>query len=109
MATKFPATVMVLGVVSNKGDVMPPYVFEASLRVNAEVYLNVMINIVKPWMDQVADGRPYIWQQDGAPAHTAKKVQDWCEANLILFWSKDVWPPSSPDLNPLDFFCVGRG
>ena len=55
-------------------------------------------------MDQVADGRPYIWQQDGAPAHTAKKVQDWCEANLPHFWSKDVWPPSSPDLNPLDFF-----
>ena len=73
MATKFPATVMVLGVVSNKGDVMPPHVFEAGLRVNAEVYLDVMINIVKPWMDQVANGRPYIWQQDSVPAHTAKK------------------------------------
>ena len=107
MTTKFPATVMVLGVVSDKGDVMPPHLFEASLRVNAEVYLDVMINIVKPWMDQVADGRPYIWQQDGAPAHTAKKVQDWCEANLPHFWSKDVWPPSSPDLNPLDFFVWG--
>ncbi len=31
MKTKFPATVMVLGVVSNKGDVMPPHMFEASL------------------------------------------------------------------------------
>jgi hypothetical protein len=20
------------------------------------------------------------------------------------FWSKDIWPPSSPNLNPLDFF-----
>jgi len=29
MKTKFPATVMVLGVVSNKGDVMPPHIFEA--------------------------------------------------------------------------------
>ena len=104
MATKFPATVMVLGVVSNKGDVMPPYVFEAGLRVNADVYLDVLRNTVKPWMDQVAGGRPYIWQQDGAPAHTAKKVQEWCEDNFPYFWDKDVWPPSSPDLNPLDFF-----
>ena len=41
---------------------------------------------------------------DGAPAQTAKKVQDWCEENFPYFWAKDVWPPSSPDLNPLDFF-----
>ncbi|QQP52246.1 Transposable element tcb2 transposase, partial [Caligus rogercresseyi] len=104
MATKFPATVMVLGVISNKGDVMPPHVFEAGLRVNSKVYLDVLKNIVKPWMDQVAGDRPYLWQQDGAPAHTAKKVQDWCEDNFPHFWGKEVWPPSSPDLNPLDFF-----
>ena len=27
--------------------------------------------------------------------------------NLLYFWAKDVWPPSSPDLNPLDFFVCG--
>lgn len=107
MATKFPATVMVLGVVSNKGDVMPPHVFEAGLRVNADVYLDVLRNTVKPWMDEVAGDRPYIWQQDGAPAHTAKKVQEWCKNSFPYFWEKDVWPPSSPDLNPLDFFVWG--
>ena len=21
-----------------------------------------------------------------------------------IFWNKDVWPPNSPDLNPLDYF-----
>jgi hypothetical protein len=34
MSTKFPATVMVLGVVSNEGDVMPPHIFPKGLRVN---------------------------------------------------------------------------
>ena len=24
-----------------------------------------------------------------------------------MFWSKDFWPPSSPDLNPLDYYCWG--
>ncbi|QQP53588.1 Transposable element tcb2 transposase [Caligus rogercresseyi] len=73
-----------------------PHVFEAGLRVNSKVYLDVLKNIVKPWMDQVAGDRPYLWQQDGAPAHTAKK----CRIG-------EVWPPSSPDLNPLDFFVWG--
>ena len=45
MSTKFPKTVMVLGVVSNKGDVMPPHVFEAGLRVNAPLIHQISI----PW------------------------------------------------------------
>ena len=34
-------------------------------------------------------------------------TQDWCRANFPHFWEKEVWPPSSPDLNPLDFFVWG--
>ncbi len=28
-------------------------------------------------------------------------------ANLPEFWAKEVWPPSSPDCNPLDYFVWG--
>ena len=41
-------------------------------------------------------------QQDGATAHTAKMVQEWCKEHFKAFWPKDIWPPSSPDLNPMD-------
>ncbi len=75
MATKFPAAVMVLGVVSNEGDVIPPHFFEKGLKINAQEYLKVMQDAVKPWMDTVANGRHYIFQQDGAPAHNAKVTQ----------------------------------
>ena len=27
----------------------------------------------------------------------------WGRANFLNFWSKKMWPPGSPDLNPLDF------
>ncbi len=82
MKTKFPATVMVLRVVSYKGDVMPPHVFEASLRVNTNVYIDMLTNVVKPWMDGVAAGRPYFWQQDRAPTHTSKKTQDYVRPSI---------------------------
>jgi hypothetical protein len=85
MKTKFPVMVMVMGGVRNKGDVMPPHVFEAGHRVNTDVYIDVLYNEVKPWMDRVAAGRPYIWQQDGVPAYTSKKIQDWCWENLPFF------------------------
>jgi len=107
MKTKFPATVMTMGVISNEGDVMPPHFFEAGLKVNTDVYLDLLSNVVKPWMDQVAAGRHYIWQQDGAPAHNSNRTQQWCRDNLPFFWEKEVWPPSSPDCNPLDYFVWG--
>lgn len=44
----------------------------------------------------------YVFQQDGAPAHTSKIVQEWMKTNM-KFWDKTMWPPQSPDLNPLDF------
>ncbi|QQP48865.1 Uncharacterized protein FKW44_009318 [Caligus rogercresseyi] len=31
-----------------------------------------------------------------------RAVQDWMETNM-KFWPKTMWPPQSPDLNPLDF------
>jgi hypothetical protein len=49
MATMFLMTVMVLGMVSNEGDVMPPHIFAKGLEINTEEY-------VKPWMDGVAAG-----------------------------------------------------
>lgn len=49
----------------------------------------------------------YIFQQDGAPAHTSRHAQDWLELNTPDFIRKDEWPPNSPDLNPLDFHVWG--
>ncbi len=102
--TKFPLSVMVLGVVSSEGDVMPPHVFEQGLRVNAEVYIDVLEHKVVPWMERIAAGRPYVFQQDGAPAHTSARAQAFCARSMSHFIDKNSWPPSSPDLNPLDYF-----
>ena len=62
MKTKFPATVMVFGVVSSEGHIMPPHIFEVDLKVNTKVYLDVLKNVVIPWCNQVAGGKPWVWQ-----------------------------------------------
>jgi len=48
------------------------------------------------------------FQQDGAPSHTAVRTQTWLRENLRgKFWGSKLWPPSSPDLNPLDYGIWG--
>ena len=64
---KFPAMVMVFGAVSSEGHIMPPHIFEDGLKVNTKVYLDVLNSVVIPWCNQVAGGRPWVWQQDSAP------------------------------------------
>ena len=75
MKTKFPATVMVFGVVSSEGHIMPLHIFEVGLKVNIKVYLDMLKSVVIPWCNQVAGGRPWMWQQDSAPAHKSKETQ----------------------------------
>ena len=103
MKTKFPAMVMVFGVVSSDSHIMPLHIFEVGLKVNTKVYLDVLKSVVIPWCNQVAAGRPWVWQQDSAPAHKSKETQVWLQEcyNFVPF---SHWPHSSPDLNPLDYF-----
>ena len=102
MKTKFPATVMVFSVVSSEGHIMPPHIFEVSLKVNTKVYLDVLKSVVIFWCNQVASGRPWVWQQDSAPAHKSKETQVLLQKDCY-----DCVPFShspSSNLNPLDLF-----
>ena len=47
--------------------------------------------------------KPWTFTHDGATSHTAQLTQKWCAAHLPKFLSKEEWPPSSPDINPLDY------
>ena len=104
MKTTFPAMIMVFGVVSSEGHIMPPHIFKVSLKVNTKVYLNVLKTVVIPWCNQVAGGRLWVWQQDLAPTHKSKETQAWLQKECYNFVPFSHWPPSSPNLNPLDYF-----
>lgn len=53
---------------------------------------------------------PNIWfQQDGAPPHYGVEVRHYLDEIFPNKWigrrGAIEWPPRSPDLTPLDFFC----
>ena len=95
---------MVFGVVSSEGNITTPHIFEVGLKVYTKVYLDVLKSVVIPCCNQVAGGRPYVWQQDSAPAHMSKETQTWLQKECYDFVPFSHWPPSSPDLNSLNYF-----
>ena len=103
MKAKCPATVMVFGVVSSEGHIMPPHIFEVGLKVNTKVYLDVLKSVVIPWCNQVAGDRPWVWQQDSAPAHKSKEIKAWLQKECYDFYPS-LTVPLLPRLNPLNYF-----
>ena len=97
MKTKFPATVMVFGVVSSESHIILPHIFEVGLKVNTKVYLDVLKSVVIPWCNQVAGGRPWVWQQDSAPAHKSKETQAWLQKECYDFVPFSTGPPPPPN------------
>jgi len=62
-------------------------------------------NLIKDCRHFLSDN--FIFQQDGAPAHTAASAQDWIQKNCPDFIGKDEWIPNSPNLNPMDYHVWG--
>ena len=69
---------MFLGAVASTGETSPPILFPEGFRLGANGYIEALRDTLIPWMKQVAQKRgnvPFIFQQDSAPAHRAKKLK----------------------------------
>ena len=93
MKTKFPAMVMVFGVVSSEGHIMPPHIFEVGFKVNTKVYLDVLKSVVVPWCNQVAGGKSWVWQQDSALAHKSKRPRLGFRRSATTLYPSFTGPP----------------
>ena len=49
----------------------------------------------------------FIFQQDSAPAHCAYDTVEMLRLNTPAFIPPTLWPPNSPDLNPVDYKIWG--
>ena len=101
--SQHPQSVMVWAGICASGKT--PLVFvDPGVKINKNYYLTeILQGVLEPWARAHFGNRDWIFQQDSAPAHKAREVQNWCQANFPGFITSQEWPPYSPDLNPLDF------
>ncbi len=68
-------------------------------KVNTAVYQEVLEHFMLPAADQLYGDADFIFQQDLAPAHSAKATSTWFKDHGIPVLN---WPANSPDLNPIE-------
>ena len=103
--SKFSRSVMVSAGICFMGNGRLHFVPE-KVKVNSSYYTEQLLpRLIDDCRQLMHDD--FLFQQDGAPAHTSKQAQDWLEHHCPEFVNKDEWPPNSPDLNPLDFSIWG--
>lgn len=101
--TQKPASVMVWAAISESGKSLLVFVPQG-VKINKERYIeDILEGALRPWCNSVYGDEAWSFQQDGATSHTAGVTQQWCRENCPYWISKEEWPPSSPDLNPMDY------
>ncbi len=93
---KFPQSVMIWAAMSSAG--VGPLCFLKST-VNAAIYQEILEHFMLPSADKLYGDADFIFQQDLAPAHTAKGTKSWFNGHGVTVLD---WPANSPDLNPIE-------
>ncbi len=93
---KFPQSVMIWGAMSSAG--VGPLWF-LKINVTAPVYQELSEHFMLPSADQLFKDPDFIFQQDLAPAHTAKSTKSWLNNHGVGVLD---WPANSPDLNLIE-------
>ena len=63
---------------------------EKGVKISQPVYLHILKETVHSWVGLEAEPDRITFQQHGATSHTAKFIQDWCQANFNGFWPKNL-------------------
>ncbi len=95
-SVKFPQSLMIWAAMSSAG--VGPLCFLKST-VNAAIYQEILEHFMLPSADKLYGDADFIFQQDLAPAHTAKGTKSWFNDHGVTVLD---WPANSPDLNPIE-------
>ena len=102
----FSKSVMVSVAVSRMG--MTELIFvDPGVKVNGQYYRDVLLSQqMLPAIKRVA-GDTFVFQQDSAPANRARDTIKLLQRETPDIIGPDLWPPNSPDLNPVDYKIWG--
>lgn len=76
------------------------------VKVTSAAYCNLLTQCLVPWLDNIPLSlrRDFIFMHDNAPSHSARATREYLAKLGIKDEKLMIWPPSSPDLNPIENF-----
>ena len=78
---------------------------ENGIKVNEDNYCKHLKKQLFPAIKKLVKRDDWIFVEESAPSQRSNLVQDFLEKTLKRHFVKFVeWPPSSADVNPLDYF-----
>ena len=82
----------------------PVYIVREHCKVSSAEYQEILRNHFEPFCLSKS-GLGFVWQHDNAPSHAAKATVKMMAEEMTAAHGVRVlsWPPSSPDLQPLDY------
>jgi DNA-binding Lrp family transcriptional regulator len=102
----FSKSVMVSVGVSSLGATELIFI-EPGVKINGAYYRDVLLSQYLLPSIRNQSGDFFVFQQDSAPAHRAYDTVDMLRRETPAFISPTLWPPNSPDLNPVDYKIWG--
>lgn len=90
-----------------KDEVVGPFQVPEGVKINSATYCDLLNSTMfKQWFNKksAAFKRSTILMQDNAPSHASKFTTSWLADKGFKDAKLMVWPPVSPDLNPIENF-----
>jgi len=85
----------------------PPHILDPGIKINGAYYRDVLLKQEMLPDIRAISGDFFIFQQDNAPANRARETVALLQREVPVFIAPNLWPPNSPDLNPVDYKVWG--
>jgi len=80
------------------------HVLESGVKINGAYYRDVVLRkMLLPDIGAASGSEFFVFQQDSVPSHRAKDTVALVDQETPDFIPPALWPPNSPDLNPVDY------
>ena len=88
MKSKHQISILLFGLVTSVGDVMPWFIFAHNFRLNTETDIKWLEEEVLVWIERVAVGQNLCLTTEPYACHTCKRFQCWQKLEMI--WSEKL-------------------
>lgn len=84
--------------------IVGPFRVEQGVKLNSQNYCSFLSKNFLPWYQRLSNEEKEIllFMQDNAPSHASKYSKTWFSDQGIDESKIMIWPPNSPDLNPIE-------